>query len=257
MVLDEVDGVVHGPLVGLFDLLHHLSWRDRPQGGDGFDGGEGQVVSGDAGLLGAADSGEIAREFAIVGRVSAVLGTEHFPRQSGPELCPHLVGDGCVPSLAALNVVVTEPLCQLHTELGFLSVDREQGTEFGGLCCHFRRRTSFDVRLLDLVGVGVPAFAEERFHLFGGDHRVRFDRPGCGVFERAPCPTCRQASQARSQPATGRLALGAVVVRERHVALVGGIHRGDLTGQVLVAGPGRELVHGHRHAPTVEAIWQR
>ena len=57
-----------------------------------------------------------------------------------------------------------------------------------------------------------------------------------------PAPVQRVA-----RPVTGRLTLGAVVVRQRGVAAAGRIHDSDLPGQVLIPRLGNQLLHPDRH----------
>ena len=54
---------------------------------------------------------------------------------------------------------------------------------------------------------------------------------------------------AGADPAARHFAFGGVVRRQPDMALVGGVQRGDLPGQVVVPRPRRQLVDRHRHTP--------
>jgi hypothetical protein len=75
--------------------------------------------------------------------------------------------------------------------------------------------------------------AEQRSHLLGG-HRV--------TDGQAVDPV-----QAGADPHPGRLTPFGVIRRQPGVNFHGRVQRRDLPGQVVITGPGCELVHAHRH----------
>ena len=79
------------------------------------------------------------------------------------------------------------------------------------------------------------AGAEQGLHLLGG-HQV------AGV-------QTVDAGHPGADPHARGLALLGVVGRQPGVALLGGVHRSDLPGQVVVPGPGGELVQTHHTRP--------
>jgi len=81
----------------------------------------------------------------------------------------------------------------------------------------------------------MAAGPEQLLHLLGRD-----GTPGLDPVE---------PGQARTDPATGRLALGGVVVGQASGAILGGVERRDLAGEVLVPRARGELVKRHRHLP--------
>ena len=91
---------------------------------------------------------------------------------------------------------------------------------------------SFQLLLAEL-GQRVQAAAEQRSHLLGG-HRV--------AGGQAVDPV-----QAGTDPHPGRLTAFGVVRRQPGVTFLGRIQRRDLPGQIVIPGPGCELVEAHRH----------
>ena len=77
------------------------------------------------------------------------------------------------------------------------------------------------------------AGAEESPHLLRG-HRI----PGVQAVD---------AGHARADPRSRALSPFGVVGGQPDMALLGGIQRRDLPGQVVVPRPGGELVNAHRH----------
>ena len=87
--------------------------------------------------------------------------------------------------------------------------------------------------LQPLCGEGMHAGAEQCLHLLRGD-RIR----GAQAVN---------AGQARSDPGSRSLSAFGVVGGQPDMALLRGIQRRDLPGQVVVPRPGAELVDAHRH----------
>ena len=78
------------------------------------------------------------------------------------------------------------------------------------------------------AGRRVATSTEEKFHLLGSHDVASIDALDPG--------------EASTDPVAGCLALGCVIVGQRHPALLGRVERGDLPGQVLIPRPGRQLV---------------
>ena len=162
---------------------------------------------------------------------------EHVPAYVGADLRPFDGGQRPVLRHPQRSV-------RLGTTLGDLDPERRRGVH------HYERLPEPDplpgVRLLpgpagllvhhlpgDRVGVRVLAFGEQGRHLVCG-HVLAGVQVDVG--------------QGGAEPPAGGLPALAVVVRQPGVPAVGGIHRGDLPGQVRVPVPGGQLVERH-HSP--------
>ena len=239
--LDEVDRVLDGRLVGPFDHRCGLRVGDRPERRDALDRGEGEVVAGDRVRLRARVLGDGGGELAGVGRFATVLGAEELGRDLGADLRPlgcgywpvagepgRLVHRGDAPGdldPERADVVLVDlvrraqPGCGLVVGLG------------GGVLV---RSADLPVKRLGAFGgQRVMAGSEQVLHVVGGD-QVAGVQP-------------LDEGHAGSDPYAGGFALLGVVAGKAGVALVGGVHRGDLAGQVVVPRARGELVDAHRH----------
>ena len=91
---------------------------------------------------------------------------------------------------------------------------------------------SFQLLLAEL-GQRVQTAAEQRSHLLGG-HRVAGGQSVDPV-------------HAGADPHPGRLTPFGVIRRQPGMTFLGRVQRRDLPGQIVIPGPGCELVEAHRH----------
>ncbi len=229
--LDEPQRVADRGEVGAFDGGRGGGFGERPQGRDALDRGEGEVVAGDGGGLRAGRRGDQPGEFAGVDGVASEGGPEGLASDLGADRGADLRGDRRVVRGADLGVVGGEALGDLDPELGHVvGVDLErlaQPDRVAGLGDGGVRREGFAA----LSGEGVVARSEQEPHLLGGDHVA-------GV-------QALDAGHPGADPHARGLALLRVVGRQPGVALLGGVHRSHLPGQVLVPVPGGQLVQTH------------
>ena len=94
-----------------------------------------------------------------------------------------------------------------------------------------------DRRLLQCVGVGVAALAEQGPHL-----RLRHPIPDMDGAE---------SGDAGADPPAGPFTLLGVVVRQRRAAPLGGVGDRDLPGQIGIPVPGGQLMQTRSHRLTV------
>jgi hypothetical protein len=66
---------------------------------------------------------------------------------------------------------------------------------------------------------------------------------------RSPGAEAINSDHARSDPCSGTLSAFGVVRGQPDMALLGGVQRRDLPGQIVIPRPGAELVNAHRHTP--------
>jgi len=130
--------------------------------------------------------------------------------------------------------VVPERSRAAPTEHVCLLVDPVRRPQPAGLIYQPRMRSCGGGCPLDLVGVRVSSFTEQRDHLRLGDVLANWK--------------VQHAGKATTHPESGGLAIFAVVLAEVVVAAVRGVVRGHLARQVGVPVARRELVH--RHHPT-------
>lgn len=229
--LDESQRVTDRGQVGTFDGGRRGGLGERPQRRDTLNGGEGQVVAGDGRGLRAGRRGDQPGELAGVDGVPSEGGPKRLTSHLGADRGTNLSGDRRVLRGADLGVVGREALGDLDPELGHVvGVDLErlsQPDRVAGLSDGGVRRQGFAA----LSGEGVVTRSEQEPHLLGGDrvagvHALDAGHPG-------------------ADPHAGGLALLRVVRRQPGVALLGGVHRSHLPGQVLVPVPGGQLVQTH------------
>ncbi len=231
MGLDEPQRVADRCEMGAFDCGRGGGFGERPQRRDALDRGESEVVAGDGGGLRAGRRGYQPGEFAGVDGVTSERGPERLASNLGADRSTHLRGNRRIVRGADLGVVGGEALGDLDAELGHVvgvdlerlsQTDRVAGLGHGGV-----RGEGFAA----LAGEGVVPGAEQEPHLLGGD----------GV----PGVQALDAGHPGADPHARGLALLRVVGRQPGVALLGGVHRSHLPGQVLVPVPGGQLVQTH------------
>jgi len=265
VVLQPAQALLHSHLVGAFDDLGDVAGRNGPQGADALDGGEGEVVAGDGGRLLAHRPGQKPRQFAAVARRPTVLAGEHLPPQSGADRGPFSLRDRPVPGQASAGVGLLEPPGELDAERR-RALDELVGHAEPGRGQHSPHPLpTGDHRLLDGLGVGMPALPEQRQHLrladlgaaerTGGAGGLRQPRSG-GPVPGCPCgglggreKLC-QAACPVSHPDAWALTLLRVVLGQAVPAAVRGVSSRHLPGQIGVAVPRGELVQRH-HPLTV------
>ena len=215
--------------MGQFDPRGDLWWGDRPQRRHGLHGAERQVIPGNGGRLGAAVLGDGGGDLTGIPRVAAVLGAEEIAGHVGAHRGPLVHGDGPVRRQPGSGVDPGQALGDLKTERADVTVVHlercpkpgrqvliEQGPRRGAFVCE-----------------GVEPGTEQGLHLLGSDDVTSIQPVDSG--------------HARTHPHAGRFAAFGVVGRQPGVALVGGIQRSDLPGQVVIPRPRSELVDTHRH----------
>jgi len=166
-------------------------------------------------------------------RLAAVRVDEHRRADLGPDACSFLGAYRRIPSLAVLCVVGHEGLRDADAEGRSGVVDRESFAEGDGRLDVGAAGALLGEALLDGRRVRMDAQPVERLHL-----RRRDTLPGCHS----------ESLESRAHPPAGRLALLVVVVREARVALLGGVVRGDLAGEVAVPVTRGQLPQTHHDA---------
>ena len=156
-------------VVGGFDGLGELQRGQRPQCADGFDGGEGQVVTGDGGGAGAGRAGDVARQFAIIGGSAAVFGEESFARQVGADRRAGVLVDRGVPVPPGFGVVVAVGHRQGALKPRLAAPDVKGAAKL----CAVERDASGHAAHGQIVGdgfgVGVQSFPKQGGHLCFAD----------------------------------------------------------------------------------------
>jgi len=266
VVLQPAQALLHSHLVGALDDLGDVVRRNRPQGADALHGSEGQVVAGDGGRLLAHRAGQEPRQFAAVARRPTVLAGEHLPPQSGADRGPFGLRDRPVPRQTSTRVSVLEPPDELDAERR-RALDELVGRAEPGRGQHGPHPLpAGDHRLLDGLGVGVPALPEQRQHLRLADLGAAEQGPGgAGGLRQprsgGPVPGCHSGGLGRreklcqaacpvSHPQARALTTLRVVLPQAVPAAVRGVRSRHLPGQVGVAVPRGELVQRH-HPLTV------
>jgi hypothetical protein len=233
---DEAECILHGGLVRLLDLRRDVRVGDRPQRRHRLDRGEGQVIAGNR--LGArtrllSDGGG---DLAGIDRAAAMPLPEELPRHLGTDLRPQCRRDGLVRELAGGHPPRGNPLRHLDPEdADIAGVNLERCTQPGRFGNVFTGQVSGPELLQPLCGEGMQAGAEECPHLLPGD--------------RIPSAETINAGQAGADPGSRSFSAFAVVGGQPDMALLGGIQRHDLPGQIVIPRPSAELVNTHRHNP--------
>ncbi len=233
---DEVQGFGDGGVVGAFDRGGGGRVGDRPQAGDALHRGEREVEPGYRGRLLLGQLRDVAGQLTLVQGFASVLVAEHLQRHLSADPGPVLDRVRRPHRQAAGAVELFEPSGDLDPERAHIvwidperlaQPGRVQVVGFGGVSA-FQGGTA-------LLREGVETGAEQGLHLFDGDDVARVQSV--------------HACQAGADPGAGGFALLGVVGREPGVALLGGVHGGDLPGQVVIARPGGDPLHAHRHNP--------
>ena len=243
LLLDEGQGGVDRGPVRLLDHRGRVRVAQRPQHRDALDGGEGEVVAGHRLGLGPRVLGDGGGQLASVSRLPAVFGSEDLPRHGGADLGPLRCRDRPVTWQAGGLVEGRHPLGGLDPERAHIVlVDLVRDAQPGrGPVLRLGGRghpgaTDPQVELPGpLVGQRVMPGAEEARHVLGRD-----DIAGLQAVD---------PGHPGADPGSGGLALLGVVARQPGVALLRGVVRGHLAGQVVIPRSGGELVqtHGHGH----------
>ncbi len=233
---DESEGLGDRGVVGALDCGGGGRVGDRPQAGDALHRGEGQVEPGYRGRLLLGQFRDVAGQFTLVERVASVLVAEHLQRNLGPDPGPVLDRTRRPHRQPAGGVELFEAAGDLDPERAHIvGIDGERLPEPGRVQVVVLGGVGARQSGAALLGEGVEAGAEQGLHLFDGDDVARLQSVDAG--------------QAGADPGAWGFALLRVVGREPGVSLLGGVHGGDLPGQVVIARPGRDPLHAHRHNP--------
>jgi hypothetical protein len=234
MLLDERQSLLDRSLMGPFDHSRDRRFSDRPQGRDRLHRRERQVIA--CNRLGSWPRVfcDLSRQLPGIDCLPAMLGQEELPGHLGPHPCPICSRQRRVRRQAGCRVDRRDAPGDLEPERADIAVnDLERSSKTDNIlevAC--REVRSFQLLLAEL-GQRVQTAAEQRSHLLGS-HRVA---DGQAV----------DCVQAGADPHPGRLAAFGVVRRQPGVTFFGRIQRRDLSGQVVISGPGCELVDAHRH----------
>lgn len=216
VAFDPVEGVGDRLVVGLPDQGGEVGIGQCPQRRHVLHRGEGEVESGDR-LRWGGHLRDESVQLVAVQRLTAVLAQEQLgadlAAQPGSEVPSGCRREG---SSSGGGVVAAG---DLELERGRLLELREPlaQSDRSSLVAVGRVRAE---RVEQQITERVAALREQVLHLLGGDHV-----PGLHA----------QPGQARAHPASRCFAGGLVVVGELHPSQLGGVHRSDLTGQVVVS----------------------
>ena len=213
------------------DLLGDAAGGERPQRGDALHRGEGEVVAGDRGGLLPGRAGDEPGQLTRVRRGPAELGGEQLGGDFGADPGPLGRRHRPVPRQARVGVPGFEPLRQPAAEVVDPVVDPERGAEAGRRLDRRRPVPGGGELVLEPVGVGMAALAEQRPHLRLG-HRAGHQEIWHG-------------GAAMPHPDARRLPLLRVVVAQAAVAAGRRVVRGHLPRQIRIAVARGQLVQAH------------
>jgi hypothetical protein len=234
MLFDERQRVLHRRLMGPFDHRRHRRVGDRPQGRHRLHRGERQVIPGDRLRARPRVFRDLPRQFPGINRLPAMLGPEKLTGHLGLHPGPISSRLRRAHGQAGRRIDRRDAPGHLEPERADVPIeDLERRAQLG----HFLEVADSEVRsfqlLLPQFGQRVQTATEQRSHLLGG-HRVA---GGQAV----------DAVQAGADPHPWRLTAFGVVRREPGMTFLGRVQGCDLPCQVVVSGPGCELVDAHRH----------
>ena len=224
-----------GRLMGPFDHGRDRRFGDRPQGDDRLHRGERQVDSRPPSVFAA---GSLSRSVPASSRAS--IGSRPCSARKNSRATSvrtrarSAAGSGSAGRQAGRRIDRRDASCHLEPERADVTVnDLERRAQPGHLLVVAWSEVGPFQLLLAQLGQRVQTAAEQRSHLLGG-HRV--------ADGQAVDPV-----HAGADPHPGRLTPFGVVGRQPGVTFLGRVQRSDLPGQVVIPGPGGELVEAHRH----------
>ena len=133
--LEEGQRVGDRFVVAVLDGFGDLQRCQSPQCRHRFDRGEGEVVPGDGGGVGAGEPGDEAGQFTLVGGAAAVALGEHFPGHGGADFGAHVGVQRCVGGSAEGVVVLAVGAAQAAGELVLVGAQPKWAAQFGCRVC--------------------------------------------------------------------------------------------------------------------------
>jgi hypothetical protein len=234
VLLTGPQGVLHGGLMGLFDHSRHRRIGDRPQGRHRLHRRERQVIPGNCLCPRPRIFRDLCRQFPRVNGFAAMLSAEELSCHLSPHPRPVSRRDRGVGRPSDGGVERGDALGHLEPKRAQIVVD---DLERRPQPRHILKVLTGEVGpfqlLLPQLGQRMQTAAKQGSHLLRG-HRVA---SGKSVDPAHP----------GTDPHAWRLAAFGVVGHQPGVTFLGRVQGRDLPGQIVISGPGCELVDAHRH----------
>jgi hypothetical protein len=220
--------------MGAFDHSCHRRIRDRPQDRDRLHRGERQVEARHRLCPRPGVFRDLSRQFPSIDGLPAMLGQEELTGHLSPHQGPICGRQRRVRRQAGGRIGRRDASCHLEPERADIPIDDlERRAQLGNFLEVAGSEVWSFKLLLPPLGQRVQTAAEQCPHLLAC-HRVT---GGQAV----------DPGHAGTDPQPRRLTPFGVVRRQSGVTFLGRIQRSDLSGQVVISGPGCELVDAHRH----------